>query len=173
MDPQNLSIKSYLGNISNRETKLKIKCSIIIISNSGEPTRRSRLKRSFWRWWKIGEFQDQNLSWIDPIDIKSWLALLQGFSPINPLGCVNRVAFSFQWKLYHKFISNQVILVRSIWTWKCSSNEKKYSEKQPEIEREIILHVDKRKFSGGYSPLQPSSLLSFPILISTALRAVI
>ena len=29
---------------------------------------------------------------------KSWLALLQGFSPINLLGCVNRVAFSFQRK---------------------------------------------------------------------------
>ena len=31
-------------------------------------------------------------------DDKNWLALLQGFSPINPLGCVNRGAFSFRRK---------------------------------------------------------------------------
>ena len=43
----------------------------------------------------------------DQIVNKSWLALLQGFSPINPLGCVNRVAFSF-WMKWHDGITGSI-----------------------------------------------------------------
>ena len=42
-----------------------------------------------------------------PIHIKSWLTLLQEFSPINSLGCVNRVAFSFPRK-WHDGITGSI-----------------------------------------------------------------
>ena len=40
----------------------------------------------------------------DACNTKSWLALLQGFSRINPLRCVNRVAFSFRRKWHDGII---------------------------------------------------------------------
>ena len=38
---------------------------------------------------------------------ESWLAMLQGFSPINPWGCVNRVAFSF-WRKWQDGITGSI-----------------------------------------------------------------